>query len=90
LKGGTEVDYDETFKIMTYKNNQLTYIVNGKTENGKFSIRTKSRLLYLTPDRDRDSYIVFKVESINNHEMILQPFVNGKLTSKRIYMSKCR
>ena len=89
LNGADEVEYDESLKIMTYKDNKLTYIIDGKTESGKYSIRTKSRLMYLVPDRNKEDYTIFKVESIDNREMILRPFVNGKLTGTRIYMSKC-
>lgn len=90
LNGSEEIEYDETLKLMTYKNNKVMFIVDGKTENGKFSIRTKSRLLYLTPDRDREAYIMYKVETISSSELILRPFVNGKMTNTRIYMNKCR
>ena len=84
-----EGGYDKTFKIMSYKDNKLTYVVKGKTFTGKYSFRKKSKLLYLIPNTNKDNYIIFKINRISNSEMILMPFKNDKLTGEKIYMSHC-
>lgn len=84
-----EGDYDKTLNIMFYDDNEVTYITQGKTENGKFSLREKSKLLYLIPNRDKDDYMVFKVMSINSYDLVLMPFKSDKLTGEKIYMRPC-
>jgi Tfp pilus assembly protein PilF len=88
-KDGKKVKYDESFKIMSYKNNKANYIIKGQTKKGKYSFRKKSKLLYLIPDINKDDFTIFKVNSINKSEMILMPFKNDKLTGEKIYMSGC-
>ncbi len=88
-KKGESVGYDETFKIMAYDNKEVTYEVDGKVEIGKYSTRPKSRLLYLTPNSNKDNYLVYKVIDISRHYLVLMPFKNDKLTGEKVYFSVC-
>lgn len=88
-RNNEEGNYDKTLNIMFYDNNEITYISEGKTENGKYSLREKSKLLYLIPNRNKDDYMVFKVMSIDQVDLVLMPFENDKLTGEKIYMRPC-
>jgi len=89
-KQGEQGEYDKTFKIMAYQNKDVNFVINGKFEVGKYSIRVKAKLLYLTPNRDKDDYIVFKIMEISKNYMILMPFKDDRLTGEKIYMSVCK
>ena len=88
-KDDEEGDYDKNFKIYGYDDDEVTYVLNGKTEKGTYSIRTKSRLLYLIPKRNKDDYIMYKVESINDTYMVLMPLNGRYLSGERVYMRTC-
>ncbi len=88
-KQGESVAFDETFKIMAYDNKEVTYEIKGKVEIGKYSTRPKSRLLYLTPNSNKDNYVVYKVIDISSHYLVLMPFKNERLTGDKVYFSVC-
>ena len=89
-KNGDQGEYDKTFKIMAYQNKDVNFVMNGKFEVGKYSIRTKPKLLYLTPNRDKNDYVVFKIIEINKNYMVLMPFKDEKLTGEKIYLATCK
>lgn len=88
-KQGEDIEYDKTFKIMAYDNKEVTYEINGKVQTGKYSTRPKGKLLYLTPDSNKDDYIVYKIIDISQAYLVLMPFKNDKLTGEKIYMAVC-
>lgn len=89
-KDNTEGKYDETFRVNVYKGKKISYVSNGKMKDGKFSFRSKSKLLYLTSALNSDDYLVFKVDKINDYDLVLMPFKDDKLTGERIYLNPCR
>lgn len=89
-KNGDQGEYDKTFKIMAYQNKDVNFVMNGKFEVGKYSIRTKPKLLYLTPNRDKNDYVVFKIIELNKNYMVLMPFKDEKLTGEKIYLAICK
>ncbi|MGY6649982.1 tetratricopeptide repeat protein [Wenyingzhuangia sp. IMCC45574] len=84
------------------KNQQLEFTINLKgiqkaqfsseTKNfeGEFSIRYKSKLLYLIPKNNRSKYLIYKIVDIDAYELALRPFVNNKLTNRLLTLTPCK
>jgi tetratricopeptide (TPR) repeat protein len=68
---------------------KVEYEIGDKTEKGKWAVRYKARIIYLIPERDKDNYTMFKVETITKSDLIVREFENRRMTPYRISMKRC-
>jgi len=77
------------FKITAKENNEAEYYYMNVHRKGRWAIREKSRLMYLVPDKDKDDYLVFKVITIDQDNLVLKPYENDVLKAVEIVMVEC-
>lgn len=83
-----ELTKKESFEFVAKKNKNCTYTQNGKTENGKWAYRTKSKCIYFVPNYDKDKYKVFKVKEISGDKIVILPYKDQKRASPYKYVLK--
>ena len=77
-----------TIDIKKYK--VVSFTSETKSFEGEWSIRYNSELLYLIPKKNRNNYLVYKISEISEDELVLRPFVKGKLTNRILTLTKCK
>ena len=78
------------FTIDIKKNKVVSFSSEKRSFEGEWSIRYNSELLYLVPKKNRNNYLVYKISGINEDELILRPFVKGKMTNRILTLTKCK
>ena len=78
----------ESFEFVAEKNKNCTYTQNGKTENGKWAYRMKSKCIYFVPNYDKDKYKVFRVKKVSVDKIIILPYKDQKTPSPYRYVLK--
>lgn len=81
-------DLEFTIELSGYK--KLSYKSDKKTFEGDYSVRYESKLLYLIPNNNRSKYIIYQIMDIDANELVLRPFVNGKLGNRILTLSTCK
>ena len=61
---------------------------HGVVQNGSWSLRLKSHLLYLIPEVNKEDFLVFKVVSITDTELKLRPYKDQKKLTNTILTFK--
>jgi tetratricopeptide (TPR) repeat protein len=77
---------DESFRIVVNSNHELTISHGNETELAKWSLRTKSKLLYFINAADRSEYEVFRIQELGNNLIILLPYIDGTTRSDHSIM----
>ncbi len=77
------------FEIEVKENKNVEFIFEGLNYKGKWSIRPKSKLLYLIPERAKEKYLMFKVDSISENEIRLRYFHKDHFEN-RVYVLKIK
>lgn len=65
------------------------FVVNGKTYEGRWAFRSKSKLLYLIPANDKDNYLMFKVVRVNESELVLRMYQGKSLQKEEVHFKVC-
>lgn len=91
LIGGGEsedIPADDTMEISASKYSKVTVTMDGETFTGRWAFRSKSKLLYLIPDNDKENYLMFKVSRCD--ELLVMRLYEGKtLAEPSIYFERC-
>jgi tetratricopeptide (TPR) repeat protein len=89
---GTEEAYhpDNDFTINASKFSKVTVGKDAKSQYGRWAMRSKSKLLYLIPENDKDNYLMFKIVDITENRLELRLY-EGKSCSKDVLIfTKCK
>jgi tetratricopeptide (TPR) repeat protein len=65
-------------KIVLTGTKTVLYKYEGKTLKGKWSVRPASKLLYFTPTKNSDNYIMFRVIKFSENHIELRPYSKDK------------
>ena len=76
----------EVFQFVAEKNKKCTYTANGISQKGKWAYRKISRCIYFVPDRDKDSFLVFKVKEASSDKLVLLPYKDQRTPSPYRYV----
>jgi hypothetical protein len=79
---------DEKLRIEIGSKNTIVYIVKGIEYKGKWSIREKSKLLYLVPNKNENDYMVYKIIEVNSKHILLKLYTRNK-TNKTLILERC-
>jgi hypothetical protein len=79
----------EIYKIQIIKSKTIKFYKNKKMQSGKWSIRTKSKLLYLIPDKDKNNYDIYKIIKVSETELHLRMYNNRKKTDTVLVFKRC-
>lgn len=78
-------------KIDLGSSKSVTYVYEGKTLKGKWSIRPESKLMYFTPDNDKNNYLTFRVIKFTKDKIELRPYDKNKnLTNYILIFERCK
>lgn len=80
----------ESNKIQAKESRKVEYTIGEREEVGRWAYRSKSKLLYLIPERNEDDYLMFKVVSVEKGNIMLRLYVDNKLSKDVIYLSECK
>ncbi len=83
------VPVTENQKIQFVRDKQIKFVKDNKVVNGKWSLRPRSRLLYLIPGINKSEYILYKVVNITDKEIHLRVFKNNRKTNTIIIFRPC-
>jgi len=94
-KVGIEINKEENILEFTLEIDKSKYKTaylksDDKKIECEWSIRHNSKLLYLIPKNDRSNYFVYKINDIEENELVLRPFVKGKMTNRVLTLTKCK
>ena len=82
-----DVSPGESMKIGV-KGMKVVFRDHGVVQNGSWSLRLKSHLLYLIPEVNKEDFLVFKVVSITDTELKLRPYKDQKKLTNTILTFK--
>ena len=78
-----------TYKVQVVKSKNIKFFKDDKMQAGKWSLRPKSKLLYLIPDMNKSDYDLYKVVLITETEMHLRMYKDRKKTNTILIFKKC-
>ncbi len=89
LAGTKNIIKGKTVKLVSKKGGYFNYIVKGKIIRGKWSIRPKSKLLYLIPD-SKDKYYMFRIIKLTEDKIELKYYEDRKISNEILIFYKCK
>lgn len=84
-----EAGKNESIEIIISQGRKVNYTVKNIKQTGKWSLRGKSKLLYLVPERNKEDYLMFQVIEINPTLIKLKLFENNRFSSTVYVLEKC-
>lgn len=79
----------EKFEIDATDDQKVSFNFRNITYKGKWALRTKSKLLYLVPDRNKENYFMFKILEMDNNIIKLRYYEKGKFNSEILVLESC-
>lgn len=80
----------EKLEIEIFDDRRISFTFRSKSYIGKWSLRAKSKLLYLVPARDKQNYLMFKIVEINKDQIKLRYYEKGKFNSQILVLEVCK
>jgi len=82
---GEEETYNpkNKFTINASQYSKVTVGKDDKSQYGRWTLRSRSKLLYLIPENDKENYFMFKIVDINSDQLELRLY-EGKSCSKDV------
>jgi len=77
------IDKADRIIIKASKYSKVTITMDNETITGRWTIRPKSRLLYLIPEDDKEDYAMFKIVKITENQLELRMY-EGKSCNKEV------
>ena len=87
-KGNDNIKIDKYFELKVTADKKFELTSKGQIVKGKWSVRTKSRLLYLIPNGCKNDYLVFRIIELENSELKLKPYEENKKPVKMYLILK--
>ena len=90
LKEGAGDKNSKNAKIDVIESRKVNFYFDSKSQTGKWSVRYKSKLLYLVPEKDEENYLVFKIINIDDENLKLKRYIDNKLSSYILHFENCK
>lgn len=90
-KDGKEESYSSKnkFTINASSYSKVTVGKDDKSQYGRWALRSKSKLLYLIPENDKENYFMFKIVDINSTQLELRLYQDKTCSKDVLIFTPC-